>query len=97
MGVWHVLCFYKGKSNTETKKGKNMTTATMKTRNQSSVKKSGKVRKKGAKKSPWTAVFIFLIFAGLVAFLFSPNVPDSQSAGSKDKAATNGFVSGLGK
>ncbi len=78
-------------------KGEIMTTATIKTRNQAPVKRSGKARKKVAKNSPWTAIIIFLIFAGLVAYLFSPNVPDSQRAGSKGKMVTNGFVSGLGK
>ncbi|MBT5469352.1 MAG: hypothetical protein HOK41_01995 [Nitrospina sp.] len=78
-------------------KGEIMTTATIKTRNQVPVKRSGKARNKAAKKSPWTAIIIFLIFAGLVAYLFSPNVPDSQRAGSKGKMATNGFVGGLGK
>lgn len=75
-----------------------MTTATIKTRTQASVKRSGKARSKAAKKSPWTAVIIFLIFAGLVAYLFSPNVPDSQRAGStKGNIAKGGFVGGLGK
>ncbi len=70
-----------------------MTTATIKTKTQNPVKRSGKA----TKKSPWTAVLIFLIFAGLVAYLFSPNVPDSQRAGSKGKIGKSGFVSGLGK
>ncbi|MBC8285778.1 MAG: hypothetical protein H8E32_18340 [Nitrospinae bacterium] len=74
-----------------------MTTATIKTRTQPAVKRSRKVKKKAAKKSPWTAIIIFLIFAGLVAYLFSPNVPDSQRAGSNGNMAKKGFVSGLGK
>ena len=79
------------------RKGNKMTTATIKTRTQPAVKRSGKVKKKVAKKSPWTAIIIFLIFAGLVAYLFSPNVPDSQRAGSNGNMAKKGFVSGLGK
>ena len=42
-------------------------------------------------------VTVFLIFAGLVAYLFSPNVPDSQRAGAKGGIAGSGFVGGLGK
>ena len=80
-----------------------MTTATIKTQTQTPVKRSEKVRKKAgkkaqAKKSPWTAVFIFLIFAGLVAYLFSPNVPDSQRAGSTGKnISESSFVGRLAK
>jgi hypothetical protein len=32
-----------------------------------------------------------------VAYLFSPNVPDSQRAGSTGGIAGSGFVGGLGK
>ena len=75
-----------------------MTTATMKTKDQVPAKQNGKPRRgKAAKKSPWTAITIFLIFAGLVAYLFSPNVPDSQRAGSKGGIAKSSFVDGLGK
>ncbi len=74
-----------------------MTTATIKTRTQAPVKRSGKAKSKATKKSPWSAVIIFLIFAGLVAYLFSPNVPDSQRAGSKGNIAKSGFVGGLSK
>ena len=70
-----------------------MTTATIKTKVQAPAKQNSKAkRSKVAKKSPWIPVTIFLIFAGLVAYLFSPNVPDSQRAGSKGKMATNGLI-----
>ena len=46
------------------------------------------------KKSPWKSIAIFLIFAGLVVYMFSPNVPDSQRSGS---ANTAGFAQGLSK
>ncbi len=76
-----------------------MTTATMKSKTQTPVKRRDQAanskRGKQAKKSPWMTVAIFLIFAGLVAYLFSPNLPDSQKSGSKNKPAS-GFVSGLG-
>ncbi|MFT4578985.1 MAG: hypothetical protein ACI8PD_001350 [Nitrospinales bacterium] len=75
-----------------------MTTATIKTKVQTPANQNGKAkRSKVAKKSPWIPVTIFLIFAGLVAYLFSPNVPDSQRAGSKGGIAGSGFVGGLGK
>lgn len=52
---------------------------------------AGKVRKRGKaqKSSPWTAIAIFLIFAGLVVYMFSPNVPTAQ------KAPKAGFATGL--
>ena len=79
-----------------------MSTATMKTKTQGLEKPSprkGKAsapRRRGTteKKSPWTSIAIFLIFAGLVAYMFSPNAPDPQRSGS---ANTAGFAQGLFK
>ncbi len=76
----------------------------MKTKNQGLDKPSsrtGKVvtpkrRGQPAKKSPWTPIAVFLIFAGLVAYMFSPNVPDSERSGSEN-IATTGFAGGLSK
>jgi hypothetical protein len=81
-----------------------MSPATMKTKTQGLDKPSprkGKApasrrRGKTEKKSPWAPIVIFLIFAGLVAFMFSPNLPDSQRSGS-DSEATSGFANGLSK
>ena len=81
-----------------------MSTATMKTKTRGLDKSSSqndkapapRRRGKAEKKSPWTAIVIFLIFAGLVAYMFSPNVPDSQRSGS-DSAAKSGFATGLSK
>ena len=79
-----------------------MSTATMKTKTQGLDKPSprkGKApasrrRGKTEKKSPWTSIAIFLIFAGLVAYMFSPNAPDPQRSGSANMA---GFAKGLSK
>ena len=71
-----------------------MSTATMKTKTQEVP--ASKRRGKTEKKSPWAPIVIFLIFAGLVAFMFSPNLPDSQRSGS-DSEATSGFANGLSK
>ena len=57
---------------------------------------ASKRRGRTEKKSPWAPIVIFLIFAGLVAFMFSPNLPDSQRSGS-DSEATSGFANGLSK
>ena len=81
-----------------------MSTATMKTKTQGLDKPSprkGKApasrrRGKTEKKSPWTSIAIFLIFAGLVAFMFSPNAPESKRSGS-DSAVTSGFANGISK
>ena len=81
-----------------------MTAATMKTKTQKSAKPSlGKAeasapkRRGGAKKSsPWKAVIIFLIFAGLVAYMFSPNVPNSQRSGTQN-STDSGFAKSLTK
>ena len=51
-------------------------------------------RGKTEKKSPWTSIAIFLIFAGLVAYMFSPNAPDPQRSGSANPA---GFAKGISK
>ena len=51
-------------------------------------------RGKTEKKSPWTSIAIFLIFAGLVAYMFSPNAPDPERSGS---ANTAGFAICLSK
>jgi hypothetical protein len=72
-----------------------MNTATIKTKTKGSAKPISikskesvpKKRGKAQKKSPWTPIIIFLIFAGLVAYMFSPNVPNSQSSGSKHMAS----------
>ena len=72
-----------------------MNTATIKTKIPGSAKpvsrkgKASAPKKRGKveKKSPWTPIAIFLIFAGLVAYMFSPNVPNSQSSGSKHMAS----------
>ena len=71
-----------------------MSTATMKTKTQEVP--ASKRRGKTEKKSPWAPIVIFLIFAGLVAFMFSPNLPDAQISGS-DSEATSGFANGLSK
>jgi hypothetical protein len=79
-----------------------MSTATMKTKTQGLDKPSprkGKApasrrRGKTEKKTPWTSIAIFLIFAGLVAYMFSPNAPDPQRSDSANKA---GFAKGLSK
>ena len=71
-----------------------MSTATMKTKTQEVP--ASKRRGKTEKKSPWAPIVIFLIFAGLVAFMFSPNLPDSQRSGS-DSEAASGFANGLSK
>ena len=79
-----------------------MSTATVKTQdlNKPSSRNgkapASKRRGKTEKKSPWAPMVIFLIFAGLVAFMFSPNLPDSQRSGS-DSEATSGFANGLSK
>jgi hypothetical protein len=81
-----------------------MSTATIKTKIPGSAKpaaRNGKAsapkrRGKVAKKSPWTAIVIFLIFAGLVAYMFSPNVPNSQRSGSQS-SANSGFAKSLTK
>ena len=79
-----------------------MSTATVKTKTQDLNKPSSrngkapasKRRGKTEKKSPWTSIAIFLIFAGLVAYTFSPNAPDPQRSGS---ANTAGFAKGISK
>ena len=71
-----------------------MSTATVKTKTQEVP--ASKRRGKTEKKSPWAPIVIFLIFGGLVAFMFSPNQPDSQRSGS-DSEATSGFANGLSK
>ena len=71
-----------------------MSTATMKTKTQEVP--ASKRRGKTEKKSPWAPIVIFLIFGGLVAFMFSPNLPDSKRSGS-DSEATSGFANGLSK
>ena len=71
-----------------------MSTATMKTKTQEVP--ASKRRGKTEKKSPWAPIVIFLIFAGLVAFMLSPNLPDSQRSGS-DSEATSGFANGISK
>ena len=71
-----------------------MSTATVKTKTQEVP--ASKRRGKTEKKSPWAPIVIFLIFAGLVAFMFSPNLPDAQRSGS-DSEATSGFANGLSK
>ena len=69
-----------------------MSTATVKTKTQEVP--ASKRRGKTEKKSPWAAIVIFLIFAGLVVFMFSPNAPDPQRSGS---ANTAGFAKGISK
>ena len=71
-----------------------MSTATMKTKTQEVP--ASKRRGKTEKKSPWVPIVIFLIFAGLVVFLFSPNAPGSKRSGS-DSAVTSGFANGISK
>ncbi len=81
-----------------------MTAATMKTKTQNLAKPSlGKAedsapkRRGGAGKySPWKAIVIFLIFAGLVAYMFSPNVPNPQRSGSQN-STDSGFAKSLTK
>ena len=81
-----------------------MSTATVKTKTQDLSKPSfrngkapaSKRRGKTEKKSPWVPIVIFLIFAGVVAFMFSPNQLDSQRSGS-DSAVTSGFANGISK
>ena len=81
-----------------------MTTATMKPKVRKSVKpssQSGKAsapskRGRAEKKSPWISIIMFLFFAGLVAYMFSPNVPNSQGSGSKATAGS-GFANSLAK
>jgi hypothetical protein len=81
-----------------------MTAATMKTKTQNSAKPSSRKaeasasKKRGGagKSSPWKAVIIFLIFAGLVAYMFSPNVPNSQRSGTQN-SADSGFAKSLAK
>lgn len=81
-----------------------MTTATIKTKAQDSTKPSRRKvitpvsrRKGGAgKTSLWKTITIFLIFAGLVAYMFSPNVPNSQGSGTQS-SADGGFVNSLAK
>jgi len=81
-----------------------MSTATMKTKTRGLDKPSSqndkapasRRRGKAEKKSPWASIITFLIFAGLVAYMFSPNVPDSQRSGSQNTAKT-GFATGLSK
>ena len=69
-----------------------MSTATVKTKTQEVP--ASKRRGRTEKKSPWTSIAIFLIFAGLVAYMFSPNAPDPQKSGS---ANTAGFAKGISK
>ena len=81
-----------------------MTAVTMKTKTQKSAKPSlrkaeaSASKKRGAatKSSPWKAVIIFLIFAGLVAYMFSPNVPNSQRSGTQN-STDSGFAKSLTK
>lgn len=81
-----------------------MTVATLKTKAQVAAKplsKNGKAprsRRRGQaeKKSPWISIIIFLIFAGLVAYMFSPNVPNSQRSGSQN-STNSGFANSLAK
>jgi len=71
-----------------------MSTATMKTKTQEVP--ASKRRGRTKKKSPWAPIVIFLIFAGLVVFMFSPNTQDSKRSGS-DSAVTSGFANGISK
>ena len=71
-----------------------MSPATMNTKTQEVP--ASKRRGKTEKKSPWVPIVIFLIFAGLVVFLFSPNAPESKRSGS-DSAVTSGFANGISK
>ena len=81
-----------------------MSTATVKTKTQDLNKPSSRNAKAPAskrrgrteKKSPWAPIVIFLIFAGLVVFMFSPNAPESKRSGS-DSAVTSGFANGISK
>ena len=81
-----------------------MAAATMKNKNQNSAKPSlrnaetsaPKRRSAAGKSSPWKAVIIFLIFAGLVAYMFSPNVPNSQRSGTQN-SSDSGLARGLTK
>ena len=60
---------------------------------ESSVPKKRGVARKN---SPWKAILILLIFAGLVAYMFSPNVPNSQRSGSQS-SSDSGFAKTLAK
>lgn len=79
-----------------------MTAATMKTKNSAkpSMRKAEasapKIRGGAKKSSPWKAIVIFLIFAGLVAYMFSPNVPNSQRSGTQN-SSDSGFAKSLTK
>ena len=79
-----------------------MTAATMKTKNSakpSSRNAEGSAsrrRSEARKSSPWKAIVIFLIFAGLVAYMFSPNVPNSQRSGAQN-SSDSGFAKSLTK
>jgi len=105
VGVWHALCSIDSISKVVLKvyRGEMMSTATIKTKTQGLGKPSArngkasapKRRGQTAKKSPWTPIAVFLIFAGLVAYMFSPNVPDSQRSGSD--STVSGFAKGLSK
>lgn len=76
----------------------------MKNKTQNSAKPSlknagasaSKKRGGAGKNSPWKAVVIFLIFAGLVAYMFSPNVPNSQRSGTQSSSDSS-FANGLTK
>jgi len=81
-----------------------MNTATIKPKAQSSGKSSSRKvvtpvsRRRGgaAKNSLWKTIIIFLAFAGLVAYMFSPNVPDPQGSGSQGPVGS-GFAKSLAK
>ena len=76
----------------------------MKTKTKNSAKPSSrnaegsasKRRTEARKSSPWKAIVIFLIFAGLVAYMFSPNVPNSQRSGAQN-SSDSGFAKSLTK
>ena len=79
-----------------------MTTTTMKAKTKISTKPKGvkkaaqKTKARSGKKSPWATIAMFLVFAGLVAYMFSPNVPNSQRSGAQTSSSA-GFASGLSK
>ncbi len=81
-----------------------MNTAAIKPKAQSLGKPSSKKvetpvsKRRGgaAKNSLWKSIIIFLTFAGLVAYMFSPNVPDPQRSGSQG-SADSGFAKSLTK